>query len=396
MNTTTIKPIRTEADYEAALSRVDQLMGSKPGTEDFDDLCVLTELVESFEAKQYPIEAPNPIDAIKFRLEQLGQSNRDLLPIMGTHGRISEVMNGKRPLSLQMIRGLHAHFGIPADVLIQEPASELPDEIDYRSFPIKELMKRGWLGKFRDAKTEAEDGLRWLLDCGAADQFAFALLKQSSCSYANTRTDKHALYAWCLHVRCEALAGKRNSFSVGSVDFKLLDTLAHFSCLDDGPRHAVDLLRENGISVVFAQHLAGTYLDGAAMLLPDGSPVIGLTLRHNRLDNYWFALLHELAHVGRHLCGGEQRFFQDDFEVKGEKDQLEQQADEWAADALVPNEELDAIEDLTYASVIELARRLHVSPAVVAGRIRHELDDYRRFAKLLGHGEPKRVLQISW
>ena len=114
-----IKPIRTEHDHTAALQRIERLWGSSQGTAAGDELDVLVTLVEAFERKHYPMDLPNPIDAIKFRLEQEGKDYKALIGIIGQRTRVYEVMRGARPLSLNMIRNLHRKLEIPAEVLIQ-------------------------------------------------------------------------------------------------------------------------------------------------------------------------------------------------------------------------------------------------------------------------------------
>lgn len=117
-----IRPIHTEADYKAALRDISALMEADPdyGTPDGDRLDVLAILVQAYEAKHYPISAPDPIEAIKFRLEQAGLSIKDLEPMIGRSNRVYEVLGRKRPLTLGMIRRLHKGLGIPAAVLIAE------------------------------------------------------------------------------------------------------------------------------------------------------------------------------------------------------------------------------------------------------------------------------------
>jgi HTH-type transcriptional regulator/antitoxin HigA len=117
-----LRPIKTEADYDAALAAVDRLMDKEPelGTPESDQLEMLVTLIQAYEAKHYPMPAPDPIEAIKFRMEQGALTRRDLEPAIGGDGRVSEVLNRKRPLSLTMIRKLNAMFGIPVDSLIGE------------------------------------------------------------------------------------------------------------------------------------------------------------------------------------------------------------------------------------------------------------------------------------
>jgi HTH-type transcriptional regulator/antitoxin HigA len=114
-----IKPIRTNKDYEAALAEVERLWGSKSGTPDGDRLDVLATLIDAYEVVHYPIDPPDPIEAIKFRMEQQGLTRKDLEPLIGTRTRVAEVLNRKRNLSIGMIRRLHEGLGISAEVLIQ-------------------------------------------------------------------------------------------------------------------------------------------------------------------------------------------------------------------------------------------------------------------------------------
>jgi HTH-type transcriptional regulator/antitoxin HigA len=114
-----IKPIKREADYERALRRVEELWDSQEGSAESDELDILTTLIEAYEREHYPMDLPDPIEAIKFRLEQKGKDSRALIGVIGQRTRVYEVLRGKRPLSLNMIRKLHAKLGIPAEVLIQ-------------------------------------------------------------------------------------------------------------------------------------------------------------------------------------------------------------------------------------------------------------------------------------
>ena len=114
-----IKPIKNRKDHAAALAEIDRLMDADPGTADGDRLDVLATLVEAYEARHFPIDPPDPVSAIEFCMDQRGLTRRDLEPMIGGRGRVSEVLAGKRPLSLAMIRRLHRGLGIPADVLLK-------------------------------------------------------------------------------------------------------------------------------------------------------------------------------------------------------------------------------------------------------------------------------------
>lgn len=116
-----IRPIKTEADYEMALTEIDRLWDAKPGTTRGDKLDILVTLVEAWEDVHYPMGQSDPIEAIKFYMEQNGLTRKDLELHIGPRQRVSDVLNRKRPLSLKMIRNLNRELGIPAEVLIQEP-----------------------------------------------------------------------------------------------------------------------------------------------------------------------------------------------------------------------------------------------------------------------------------
>ncbi len=114
-----IRPIRSAADHEAALLELERLWAARPGTPEGDRLDVLATLIEAYEASAFPIDLPDPVDAILFRMEQQGLTRKDLEPFIGSRGRVSEILGRKRPLSLDMIRRLNQELGIPADVLIR-------------------------------------------------------------------------------------------------------------------------------------------------------------------------------------------------------------------------------------------------------------------------------------
>lgn len=116
---TELKPIRTEADYDAALAEVERLWGAKSGTPEGDRLDVLATLIDVYESKHYPMDPPDPVEAIKFRMEQQGLTRKDLEPMIGPRNRVADVLNRKRGLSIEMIRHLHDRLGISADVLIR-------------------------------------------------------------------------------------------------------------------------------------------------------------------------------------------------------------------------------------------------------------------------------------
>lgn len=405
-----IKPIRSEADYRSSLARVDALMDRDGrSAADSEELAVLADLVEGFERKHFPIELPTPVEAIRFRMEQLGLEPRDLAPHIGSRGKVSEVLSGKRPLTLAMIRALHRNLNIPADVLLQEQvghvdACEIATDdttVDWERLPLLEMAKLGWIKASTTIRGHAEEIGRMLVAAAGGLQAVPApLCRRSERIRPNAKADIHALFAWTLKVLAEARAETLPAqYRHGTVTAEFLTAIAHLSAREDGPLAAREKLRRHGIHFVIVPHLRRTYLDGAALTRADtGSPVIALTLRHDRVDNFWFCLLHELAHVGRHISAAAPAFM-DDMDLRGtpsrNEDPREREADEDAEEALIPRIEWAAAK-LTrvssYARLTAVSQRLGIHPAIVAGRLRYETKDYRKFAPLLGSGEVSRIL----
>jgi HTH-type transcriptional regulator / antitoxin HigA len=394
-----IKAIRNEADYDAALRRIDALMDTEPGTPEGDELDVLTDLVEHYEEKHVPMGFPSPISAIEFRLEQAGLAPRDLIPFIGSRAKVSEVLSGKRPLTMPMARALHEHLGIPAEVLLQQPGatfSEPLEDLEWSRFPLTAMVKLGWIPRARNLASRAHELVGDLVRRAGGPEVAGAVLyRKSQHTRANSKTDPYALKAWCWKVLAEANEHAPSvSYQRGTVTLEFLRQLARLSWLEEGPRLAKEFLGKHGIPLVTVPHLPRTYLDGAALKLGDGTPVIGLTLRYDRLDNFWFCLLHELAHVGRHMDVDGDTAFIDDLtlrDVEGAReDPTELQADEWAEDALIPRAiwETSAVrQEPSPMSVINLANALQIHPAIVAGRVRHEHRNYRLLSQFVGTGK---------
>jgi HTH-type transcriptional regulator/antitoxin HigA len=170
-----------------------------------------------------------------------------------------------------------------------------------------------------------------------------------------------------------------------------LSELVHLSREEEGPKKAVEYLHHSGIHVVVEPHLPQTHLDGAAFLLSDGSPVIGLTLRYDRLDNFWFLLIHELVHIREHLHkGGIESIFDD---LDAQADKIEEVADEMAGEILVPEASWQvalARYIRTKDAIVSFAEQLCIHPAIVAGKIRREADSYIILADMVGQGEVRK------
>lgn len=402
-----IKPIRTEADYERTLSRIDELMGSEYGSPEGDELDVLVTLVESWEDEHYPMGYPEPHEAIRFRMEQAGLRPRDLIPIFGSRSRVSDVLSGKRAITMPMARALHEHLGIPADVLLRDPGSESfesPVDIDPQRYPVGKMAKLGWIKEGTESAYSAGEQIAEMIHEAGGD-IAPSTFRVTGTQRVNAKTDSYALQAWCWRVM--ALARTRavpHDYVPGTVTLELLRKVAQLSNSERGPRLARDCLHDLGIVLEVVPHLPRTYLDGAALRSGDGRPVIGLTLRYDRIDSFWFGLLHELAHVGLHLDQGGGGFFADDFTLResgrGKVETYEVEADTWAEEALIPGETWKtstARSSPSALSVVSLASELHIHPAIVAGRVRYERRNPRLLSQFTGNGAVRRQFEaVAW
>jgi HTH-type transcriptional regulator/antitoxin HigA len=270
------------------------------------------------------------------------------------------------------------------------------DDIDWRGFPLVEMVKRGWFGEAvasaRELLERAEEVLGpYLLPEGlpCAQQ---ARLRQNV--RTGGTTDDYALWAWQARVWHLAQERQAGAYDPATVDARFIGEVARLSALDDGPVVARDMLATAGVRLVCEPQLPHTHLDGAAIRCPDGSPMVALTLRHDRLDNFWFTLCHELAHLVLHLRGDGCEAFMDDLEAE-DRNQQELDADRLGAEALVPPDLWAAFRrraTVTQADVRAFARSLRLHPAIVAGRWRRETGNYRVFSGLIGRGQVRKAL----
>jgi HTH-type transcriptional regulator/antitoxin HigA len=398
-----VKVIKTRADYHASMAQVSNLLARDPGpgTPEAEELETLTVLIHEYEARNFDIGSPDPIEAIKFRMEQENLSQRDLVPFLGSRSKVSEVLAGRRPLTLSMMRALHAGLGIPAKVLLQESVAPDFDEsqIQWDKFPLREMVKRGWIREtVLDYRSQARDVLRGFFGQLGSSRAA-ALYRQSRHIRSARQADQYALAAWTARVLKLASDKPTVAYVAGTADPSFMKEVAHLSILDEGPRLAGEFLQKYGIRLVIEPHLPGTFLDGAALRALDGGPIIALTLRYDRIDNFWFSLMHELAHVARHLEKEESPFY-DDLDVGPENDPKEREADSVAGEALIPEADWKKSPVSGWPSpgaVRELAGQLRVHPAIIAGRYRHEHRSYRVLNQFVGHGQVRRLFgDVKW
>ena len=401
-----IKPIRSDEDLDTVTARIEEIFDAVPGTPEDDELSVLLDLVELYESKHQPIPDPDPISAIKFRMEQANLAPRDLAPFIGSRAKVSEVLSGKRAITMSMARALHQHLGIPADVLLQEPGASLPNTVpglEYGRFPLRAMVNAGWIPSVQHLKDHAEELISGLMERAGGPEFAATpMYRKNDGRRVNAKTDDYALKAWCWQVLAQAgergLNGDRES---GVVTPQFLRQIAQMSPLEDGPIQARRSLAQHGIGLEYVNHLPRTHLDGAALRLRDGRPVIGMTLRYDRIDNFWFTLLHELSHVALHMDScGDGTGFVDDHSLRGIEagggDSAEQDADQLAQNALIPPEIWDGgtiLENPGPMAVLNMAVQAGVHPAIIAGRVRYETGNYRLLSQFVGTGEVRRQFE---
>ena len=202
-----IKVIKNEKEYKNVLAEISTLIDREPdpGTPEADRLELLTLLVESYESANFPKRIPEPVEAIRFRMEQQNLKQRDLVPYIGSASKVSEILSGKRPLTLSMMRALHSHLGIPASVLLRERKSpEVPGgTFPWHSFPLKEMIARGWISGSIVRDKPERLLTQFFAPIGSPAEIAAVFRKTESARTAH-QVDKYALAAWSARIMIRA------------------------------------------------------------------------------------------------------------------------------------------------------------------------------------------------
>jgi len=393
-----IKIIKTKHDYQKALKIIEKLIARDPDPDSVEgeQLNLLTTLVEDYESRTFPKTLPDPIEAIKFRMEQAELKPADLIPYIGSRSRVSEILSGKRQLSLDMVRTLSKGLGIPAEVLIQKP--ELDEQSEYNAWDnslIKEMGKRGYFGSGSFNIADKVELLKKFFSTGNRVQIA-GMLRKSSHYRTSPLTNKQALRAWATRIVKKAKKIKpAQKYKHGILTIDFLRELAKKSVEKKGPLLAQEYLKKNGIILVIEPNLPKTYLDGATVLINKDNPIIGLTLRYDRLDNFWFTLMHELAHIALHYNQDFTLFYDEIEDVKGvDINGVEEEADNLAREALVPNSKWEVSPAKLVPSPMaaqSLADELGVHIAIVAGVMRHEHKNYYYLNKIVNKYKVKNL-----
>jgi HTH-type transcriptional regulator/antitoxin HigA len=259
------------------------------------------------------------------------------------------------------------------------------NDIVWSQLPYREMIKRGWFEVPRGANP-LESVKNYFLSA-AGPQFATAYHRKKMRS--GNVPNEYALIAWQARVLERARKQQKHQrLPEFELDDRWVSELVGLTKQDDGPRQARQLLAHHGIVLIIESQLPGSYLDGAAMLSDAERPVIALTLRYDRLDNFWFVLFHELGHVFLHLFDGLRYDFFDE-ESAADDDSLEAEADKFALDTLIPEalwgQSLSRFA-LSEEAVRMDAERLGIAESIVAGRIRKERGNYTILNTLVGRG----------
>ena len=292
-----------------------------------------------------------------------------------------------RLIEVSRVLGVHTEgvFGTEQTVPSGIFSWETTDEIEWRRLPVEEMVARGW---FQAAPGQnLLDGAKAYFRRAAGPQIATALHRKKV--RGRTSPNEYAILAW----QARVLERARSLIASQSVpEFSLNDSwvpeLVALTRRVSGPSEATGLLARHGIVLVMERDLPGTYLDGAAMLAESGRAIIGLTLRFDRLDNFWFALFHELGHIVLHLATGlRYDFFDEDGTAAA--DRIEVEADDFALNSLIPRADWDSCLSrfaLSEEAVRIDAEKLGIDVSIIAGRIRRERGDYAILNNLVGQG----------
>lgn len=268
------------------------------------------------------------------------------------------------------------------------------DAVRWQEFPSKEMVRRQWFDLPRGADL-IEATKTYFLEA-AGTHFVSALHRKTM--RGTSMSNEYALIAWQARIleRAQMWIKERN-LQAFTLDDRWLPELVALTRRSDGPRAARKLLARKGIALIIEEHLPGTYLDGAAMLGPGDHPIIGLTLRHDRVDNFWFVLFHELGHVFLHLFEGVRYDFFDDDSTQAQS-AAELEADEFALDALIPKDQWEGCLSrfaLSEEAVKLDAKRLNVTESIVAGRIRREQNNYKILTELIQSGVREQFQEMN-
>jgi len=327
------------------------------------------------------IVAPGMV--IRRELDARGWTQEDLARIMDRPVQvISEIVSAKKQITPETALGLAAALGTSAEMWLQiessyrlrlaEEKTELTDvgrrSRIYSILPVKELVRRGWIEECREVD-ELEERVERFLGLDSLDELP--PLKVAARRTATRDPDPRAVLAWIRRVEALAATQEVGTFEPRRLG-EVVDQLVDLSRQDDGPVQVSSVLRDGGVGFVLVKHLPRTFFDGAVLWV-GGNPVVALTLRHDRLDSFWFTLMHEVAHLVLGHEGGRL----DDLDGGAGTEPEEIEADELASKWLVPGESLTGFVEqvrpyFSRHAIWSFAHHVGRHPAVVLGRLQHD------------------------
>ncbi len=400
-----LKVIKSAKDYRNATEKLSELMDRNPnvGSKDYKLMELLIVLIEKYEDEKIDLGTLDPIEAVKIRMSEKGLKQRDLVSYIGSPVKVSEVLNRKRNLTFDMMKSLSDVLDIPAEVFFRYKTNSLPTDtstIENR-IPLKEIVSKNWLpyaSSISGVAKKSKELLRNFFSNQAFYDFAFSngttykrqLIRRGS------NIDEVSLATW-VYMVLELASNVKTpaSYSKSMLTDEAIGTLRNYSNRYNGPMLAKDYLLSLGIILVILPHLKKTHIDGAAMTMPNkNNPIIALTLRHDRVDNFWFCLFHELGHVYHHLSSN--IIIAENLDVIDDDDSNEREADTFARNSLIPEDSwnkfyMNGLGNYSTKSVERYAQKIGINPAIVAGRIRHETQQWMILSRMVGHHEIRKI-----
>ena len=393
-----IKPIKNDKDYEDALAAVSSLINEDPmlGTENADKLEVLATLIEKYEDTYYRIEPPYYIDAIKFRMEQQNLQIADLIPYIGTASRVSEILSGKKKLTVEMVNSLANGLNIPEKSLLNQEKGSNEYSRNIPTAIFNKMIKRGYFDNI-DSHERATT-LQLFFERHSPVPAAFY---RKSSYRIGKNSNLYLLVAWANRIIDKAANISIPDYKDGTVSLEYMRKIARYSVDDEcGVLNALKQLADDGIKVIIEPQLDGMKLDGVCIMEDKKHPVIGMTLRYDRLDNFWFTLMHELAHIALHI-ETDQDFIYDDMTCQEEQlNSIEKEADLFASNALVDDSVWaysSARVNPIYITVQSLANEIGVHPVIIAGKARYETGKWSCLPNLIKTYKVRKYFkEVTW
>lgn len=385
-----------KAEKDALLSQIDSLKEEMreyeelvAGTESISELCELADL---------------PKLLIKARISQ-GLSQTDLAHKLAMKPQQIQRYESEEYASANIARLLEVANSLGITVAKSASIALHRNEMQepWKNYPIKEMYQKGWFTGFDGTYKQLLANIdEWLADFFSSSEGNYSLALHKKKARAGSKIDMYALHAWQTRVVQKALdVQSKVSFKPSHLNEEWIRKLVALSSNNDGPALVPKYLEAAGINFVIEPHLNGTHLDGAALRIPAGNPVVAMTLRHDRLDNFWFVLLHEIGHISKHFnLDMALEFFDDLDEENG--DEKEREANQFAYEALIPSQQWAtsfARYIATHETVTEQAKAWGISPAIIAGRIRKEQQNWRILNDQIGSGEVRALfpeISFAW